>query len=78
MFLSKSTWEGKGQPAVKQLLRDFSEKLDVFEFMGLNGFHLKVTKKSANMIARLLSMGHSSDLGKVPDDCKMADGTPVC
>lgn len=63
---------------MKQQFRDFSEKLGVFEVMELNGFHLKVMKKSANVIVRLLSVEHYSDLGKVPDGCKMADGTPVC
>lgn len=79
MFLSKSTWEGKGQPALEeQLFRDFSEKLDVFEFMGSDGIHRKVVKKSANVIARLLSTKYHSDLGEVPDDYKKADVTPVC
>lgn len=79
MFLSKSTWEGKGQPAVEeQLFRDFSEKLDVVEFMGSDGIHPKVMKRSANLTGRLLSMKHHGHLGQVPDDCKKADVTPVC
>lgn len=80
MFLSKSTWEGKRQPAAEeQLLRDISEKFDLFEFMGSDGIHPKVMKKSANVIVRrrLSSVKHHSDLGKVPDDCKKADVTPV-
>lgn len=61
MFLSRSTGEGKGQKVVeKQLCRDFSEQLDVFGFVGSDGIHLKVMKKSANEIVGLLDVYEAS------------------
>lgn len=68
---------GKGA-VEEQLFRDFSEKLDVVEFMRSDGIHLKVMKKTANAIVRLLPVNHHGDLGEVPDGCKKADVTPVC
>lgn len=57
MFLSKSTWEGKGQAGVEeQLLWDFLAKSDVFELMELDGIHLVVMTKSASVIVKLLSV----------------------
>lgn len=49
-FLSQPSWEGKGQPKVEErVFRDFSEKSDVFEFMGSERIHPKVNFKPVGL-----------------------------
>lgn len=80
MPLSGQPGEEEGQRVVEnQQFRDFWEKLGVFVFMGSDGIHLKVVKKSTSEAVGLFGVCEPPWwAGEVPAASGKADAAPAC
>ncbi|KAF4796329.1 RNA-directed DNA polymerase from mobile element jockey [Turdus rufiventris] len=72
--------EQNGPPVIQEeAVRELLSSLDVYKCMGPDGIHPRVMKEPADELAKPLSIiYHQSWLtGKVPDDWKLANVTPI-
>jgi len=78
--ISGGIWRKEDLPLVdKDQVREYLSKLDICKSMGLDGMHQEVLRELVDVIVRPLSIIFDRTwwLGKVPEDWKTANGTPI-